>query len=91
MTSLSKIAAYGNKTPSPDPIQAQNQRHSKPTIRAVDKPKGALKVMAKAVPADEDDDEGWAEMKKKREDRKKFRWGRKDKDTSLEELVQNLN
>ena len=47
--------------------------------------------MSKSVPADEDDDEGWAEMKKKREDRKKFRWGRKDKEVSLEELVQNLN
>jgi hypothetical protein len=75
----------------------------KSTVRVIDKPKGTPKVTAKTVGASDDDDEGWAEMRKKREDKKKFRFGRKSKDTvadmgttedeakaSLEYLYQHL-
>lgn len=91
MSSTSKLQAYGNRNPSPEVPEPQPQPQSKPTIRAVDKPKGALKILAKSVPAEEDEDEGWAEMRKKREDRMKFRFGKKDKEISLDELVHNLN
>ena len=53
-----------------------------------------MKVMTKSIAPEDDEDEGWAEMRKKREERKRFRFGKKDKsggEISLEELVHNLN
>ena len=64
---------------APPPPKHGNQLQSQSTVRLIDKPKGAPKIMTKAVAADEDDDEGWAEMRKKREDKKRFRFGRRDK------------
>ncbi|SMQ52619.1 unnamed protein product [Zymoseptoria tritici ST99CH_1A5] len=72
----------------------------KSTIRVIDKAKGAPKTAlgGKQV-LDEDEDDGWAEMKKKREDKKKSKWtlGRKGKNSAaeeqaaLEELYQGIN
>lgn len=74
------------------PVQQPQPEQRSSTIRVIDKPKGAPKVSARAVEADEDEDEGWAEMAKKRNE-KKFRWGRKEKQESqpaLSELYQNF-
>ena len=97
MTSSLTLQALGNRQPSPEtPVPAiRQQSQSKSTIRMIDKQRGTPKVMTKPVAADEDDEEGWAEMRKKREDKKRFRFGRKDKDAgntlSLEELYHALD
>lgn len=86
MTSSMTLQAFQNQ----QPVQQQPEQRSS-TIRVIDKPKGAPKVSSRAVDADEDEDEGWAEMAKKRNE-KKFRWGRKEKQESqpaLSDLYQN--
>ena len=102
LSSMNMLQLSGNdsRNPSPEPTQQQSspQTQVKSTIRAVDKPKGAMKVFGRPVStADEEDEErGWAEMRKKREDRKKSRFTGKEnteQDTSLTyaELVNNLD
>lgn len=81
MTSSLTLQAFNNNTNrqlSPDtrPQTAYDTKPKASTVRLIDKPKGAPKVTTKPV-ADEEDDDGWAEMKKKREDKKRFRFGRK--------------
>jgi len=67
-----RTPADGQPPPPPPPSA------NKPTIRVVDKPKGTPKVSARPVgAADEDEDVGWAEMAKRRTD-KKFGWRRKE-------------
>lgn len=88
MTSSMTLQAFQNQ----QPVQQPQPEQRSSTIRVIDKPKGAPKVSARAVEADEDEDEGWAEMAKKRNE-KKFRWGRKEKQESqpaLSELYQNF-
>ena len=67
--------------------QQDDQRKS--TIRVVDKPKGAPKVSSRAVDLEEDEEEGWAELAKKRNERK-FKWGRKDKQAKQEPALSEL-
>ena len=60
-------------------------------MRLLDKPKGAPKIASKPV-TDEDEDDGWADMKKKRDDKKKFRFGKRNKDESaLGDLYQSMD
>ena len=94
MTSSLTLQAFGNRQPSPDvpPVpHLDSDRQSKSTIRLIDKPKGAPKVTTKTVAADEDDDEAWAEMRKKRDDKKKFRFGKRaiTNETSLGDIYQS--
>ncbi|KAK5173686.1 uncharacterized protein LTR77_002367 [Saxophila tyrrhenica] len=74
-----------NLSPAVQQQPPPEQRKSS-MIRLVEKQKGAPRVMAKQVQADEEEEEGWAEMKKRRE-RKKFGFGRK-KDNGVEGLYQ---
>lgn len=81
MTSSMTLQAFGNnanRQPSPEsrPQTAHENKARSSTVRLIDKPKGAPKVSAKPV-ADDEDEDGWAEMKKKREDKKRFRFGKK--------------
>lgn len=55
---------------------------TKSTIRLVDKPKGTPKVHTRAVDPDDDEDDGWAEMAKKRTEKKT---GRRKLDTAQRE------
>ena len=82
MTSSLTLQAYGNGHPSVSETQPppRNLPESKSTIKLIDKPKGAPRVTSKPVFVDEDDDEGWADMRQKREEKKKFRFGRKEKE-----------
>ncbi|KAF2209920.1 hypothetical protein CERZMDRAFT_46131 [Cercospora zeae-maydis SCOH1-5] len=93
MTSSLTLQAFSKQQTSPNlpgtPFGANTPQAPKPTIRVVDKPKGALKV--NSGPADEDEDEGWADMKKKREEKKKSKWSfRKEKNTSNEPTLSEL-
>lgn len=79
MTSGFALNAFANQQTSPDfpvtPYNGQQVQTPKPTIRVVDKPKGGPKTQTRPV-ADEEDD-GWADMKKKRDEKKRFKWGKK--------------
>ena len=83
LTSSMTLQAFTN--PRPESRQAQ----SKNTIRIVDKPKGTPKVSTHQVAADEDEDDGWAEMAKKRSE-KKFGWRKKDNNASQEPALGDL-
>jgi len=95
MTSSLTLQAFTNQQgaqsiqrPESQPAQQQKQN----TIRIVDKPKGTPKVSARPVGVDEDEDEGWAEMAKKRTE-KKFSWRRKEPKSSepaLSDLYKNM-
>ena len=66
------------KPPSPSPLAQTTgnvNNAAKNTIRVIEKPKGAPKSSQLRVPGgdDEDDEEGWAEMKRKREEMRKKR------------------
>ncbi|USW57772.1 hypothetical protein Slin15195_G110910 [Septoria linicola] len=98
MTSSLTLQAFANQQTSPNlpgtPYGAKTVQAPKSTIRVVDKPRGAPKVAS--GPADEDEDDGWADMKKKREDKKKSKWSfRKDKsannESALSELYQSMD
>jgi hypothetical protein len=81
MTSSLTVNAWNQqrqKTPSPTLQPPPDQRKSS-TIRMIEKPKGSPRVISKPVQADEDEDEGWADLKKKRETKKKFGFGSKKK------------
>jgi hypothetical protein len=74
--------------------QQQHQEQGKNTIRVIDKPKGAPRIVSRAVEAEEDEDQGWNEMAKKRSERK-WKWGRSKKEAqpkeeSLGDLYQNV-
>lgn len=93
MTSSMTLQAFTNQQsapaiPRPDSQPIQQTRN---TIRIVDKPKGTPKVSARPVGADEDEDEGWADMAKKRTERK-FGWRRKEtkNEPALSDLYSNL-
>jgi hypothetical protein len=77
----------------PIPPQHQPQPSKSPTVRLIDKPKGTPRIASKLVQAEEDDDEGWAEMSKKRATKKKFGFGRKSKTESaaLGDLYQSYD
>lgn len=88
MTSSLTLQALAGPPAAPNPEQA-----SKSTIRIIDKPKGTPKITSKPLGADEDEDEGWAEMAKKRSE-KKFGWRRKEKENkepALSELYNNFD
>ena len=93
MTSSATLQPRGNYQPPPPPVPKHDpQQRSTSTVRLINKAKPAPKVTAKAVGADEDEDEGWAEMRKKRDDKKKFRFGRRDKNgNSLGDLYHNFD
>ena len=89
MTSSLTLQAFTHQqgaqsVPPPDTTQ-----QAKSTIRIVDKPKGTPKVSARPVAADEDEDEGWAEMAKKRTD-KKFGWRSKETKPAAAEALGDL-
>ncbi|KAF2720308.1 hypothetical protein K431DRAFT_226718 [Polychaeton citri CBS 116435] len=68
---------------------------SRSTIRIVEKPKGSPRVSTTQLEKDEDEEDGWAAMKKKREERK-FRLGRKtekgdNNGPSLSDLYKNFD
>ena len=96
MTSSATLQAFQHSEPVPPmpPMASrpQSQHQSKSTIRTVDKPKGAPRVTRKAVPADEDEDEGWADMRKKRDEKKRFKFGRsKTASAALGDLYQSYD
>lgn len=96
MTSSATLQAFRNsEVPPPMPSmqsRPQSQQQSKSTLRVVDKMKGAPKINRKPVVADEDDDEGWADMRKKRDDKKKFKFGRsKTESNAFSDLYQGLD
>lgn len=85
MTSTLTLQAFQKQQTSPNlpgtPFNAKEVQTPKQTIRIVDRPKGASRVAAR--PNDEDEDDGWADMKKSREHKKKSKWSfKKDKSTS---------
>ncbi|KAI7223538.1 hypothetical protein KC333_g422 [Hortaea werneckii] len=79
MTSSMTLQAFTNHQ---RPESRQEQQRN--TIRVVDKPKGSAKISARQIGPEEDEDDGWAEMAKKRSE-KKFGWRRKDKKASQNE------
>jgi hypothetical protein len=81
MTSSMTLQAF--TTPAPEE-QARNG-----TIRVIDKPKGAPRIVARAVEPEEDEDQGWSEMAKKRSERK-WKWGRSKKEQPREEGLGDL-
>ncbi|TKA26320.1 hypothetical protein B0A50_05099 [Salinomyces thailandicus] len=86
MTSSMTLQAFTNQQ-RPESRQGQ----LKSTIRVVDKPKGSPKITTRQVSGEEDEDDGWAEMAKKRNE-KKFGWRRENKTSSgptLGELYNN--
>ncbi|KAK6430734.1 hypothetical protein LTR95_013105 [Oleoguttula sp. CCFEE 5521] len=84
MTSSLTLHALQNQQPVTPAAEGKS------TIRVIEKAKGSHgKAVEKA--ADEDEEEGWAEMAKKRNE-SKFRWGRKKKDDGgLEEMYRGLD
>jgi hypothetical protein len=101
MTSSNTLQAFTRQQSSQalpgTPFNGSTVQTPKSTIRVIDKAKGAPKSALVRAP-DEDEDDGWAEMRKKREDKKKSRWtmGRKSKATNgdeaaLGELYQNMD
>ncbi|KAK5739399.1 hypothetical protein LTR17_005304 [Elasticomyces elasticus] len=89
MTSSMTLQAFtnqqGNQNLRPESRQAQQQ---KSTIRLIDKPKGSPKITSRPA-GDEDEDEGWAEMAKKRTE-KKFGWRKKDNKAAQEQSLSDL-
>ena len=97
MTSSATLMAFNQAQPSPPPPMPQppNQylpQPKTPTVRKVDKPKSIIKSSMKPVAADEDDDEGWAEMRKKRDAKKKFGFGKRTKtESAIGDLYQSFD
>ena len=79
MTSSMTLQAFANPH---RPNSGDGQKSG--TIRVVDKPKGSPKITARQVSGEEDEDDGWAEMAKKRSE-KKFGWRRKEKKSAAQE------
>ncbi|KAK4561012.1 hypothetical protein LTR86_004967 [Recurvomyces mirabilis] len=89
MTSSMTLQGFTNQQRRPESRQGQ----LKSTIRIIDKPKGSPKVNTQAVNGDEEEDDGWADMAKKRKE-KKFSWRRKDNTASeptVSDLYEGLN
>lgn len=58
--------------PGSTPLPGAANQGSKNTIRVIDKPKGTPKsANPRSAAEDEDEDEGWAQMRQKREARKR--------------------
>ncbi|CAK4034496.1 Hypothetical predicted protein [Lecanosticta acicola] len=99
MTSSMTLQAFANQQSSANvagtPYNGQQIQTPKSTIRIVDKPKGAPKTAAPRAGA-EDEDDGWAEMRKEREQKKRFKRGKKSSTStanngpSLNDLYQGL-
>jgi hypothetical protein len=95
MTSSATLQAFRKSEVAPPvpaiPSRPQSQHQSKSTLRIIDKPKGAPRVAKKPV-VEEDEDEGWADMRKKRDDKKKFKFGRSKTDsTALSDLYRSFD
>lgn len=101
MTSSHTLQAFTNQQSAPipgTPFNGTQVQIPKSTIRVVDKPKGSPRIGSSRTPVDDDDDEGWAELKQKREVKKKsrFTFGRSKKESvsqepPLSELYQNAD
>jgi hypothetical protein len=79
MTSSLTLQAFSKQQSTSNlpgtPFKGNGPQAPKSTIRVVEKSKGAP-----APHVDDDDEDGWADMKKKREDKKKSKWSfRRDK------------
>lgn len=84
MTSSLTLQAFTNPQQQQPGEQARNG-----TIRVIDKPKGAPRIVSRAVEPEEDEDQGWSEMAKKRSERK-WKWGRSKKEQPKEEPLGEL-
>ncbi|EMC91344.1 hypothetical protein BAUCODRAFT_28463 [Baudoinia panamericana UAMH 10762] len=74
---------------SNEPRSRSQEPLPKSTIRIVDKPKGAAKVTTRPVNAEGDEEEDWAEMAKKRTE-KKFGWRKKETRAGMEPALTEL-
>ncbi|OBW68593.1 MAG: Uncharacterized protein AUREO_013250 [Aureobasidium pullulans] len=97
MTSQSGVQNFAKKNAStgsflnPNNIPATNGSNvPRTTIKVIDKPKGSPRSPQPRAD-EEDDDEGWAQLRKKREERKKRGTGSKSQEQTLEELYQGFN
>ena len=71
-TMNSNMDSYARQNSSTPSLLGVNSQVPKSTIRVIDKPKGTPKSSTpRSAVEDEDEDEGWAAMRKKREARKK--------------------
>ncbi|WPH03662.1 Hypothetical protein R9X50_00654500 [Acrodontium crateriforme] len=91
LTSSMTLQAFTNQQTASDLRIAEDRRN---TIRVVEKPKGAPTIRQRPIDPEDDEDEGWAEMSKKRSE-KKFGWRKKTKtpntqEESLSELYHNM-
>lgn len=99
MTSSMTLQAFANQQAPPNlggtSYNGQQTQAPKSTIRVVDKPKGGPKTATPRASVDDEDD-GWAEMRKKREDKKRSKWGKKsstsngNNEMSIKDLYQGL-
>ncbi|KAI4761826.1 hypothetical protein E4T52_12747 [Aureobasidium sp. EXF-3400] len=96
MTSQSGMQNFAKKNAStgsflnPSNIPATNGTNvPRTTIKVIDKPKGSPRS-PQPRPDEEDDDEGWAQLRKKREERKKRGPNGKSQEQTLEELYQGF-
>jgi hypothetical protein len=97
MTSQSGMQNFAKKNAStgsflnPNNIAASNGSNvPRTTIKVIDKPKGSPRS-PQPRPDEEDDDEGWAQLRKKREERKKRGTTGKSQEQTLEELYQGFS
>ena len=95
MTSSATLQAFRKSEVAPPvpvmPSRPQSQHQSKATLRIIDKPKGAPKVAKKPI-AEEDEEEGWADMRKKRDEKKRFKFGRSKTDsTALSDIYRSFD
>ncbi|KAI5202262.1 hypothetical protein AUEXF2481DRAFT_7791 [Aureobasidium subglaciale EXF-2481] len=96
MTSQSGIQNFANKNASgsflnPNNIPAANGSNvPRTTIKVIDKPKGSPRS-PQMRPDEEDDDEGWAQLRKKREERRKRGTAGKSQEQTLKELYSGFN
>ena len=82
---------FANQNRAPQVPPHTSRQPSKSTVRVIEKPKGAPRTAARPV-VDEDEEEGWAEMAKKREAKKKFSFGKKNKERdTMVDLYHNMD
>jgi hypothetical protein len=91
MQSFAKKNASTGSFLNPNNIPATNGSSvPRTTIKVIDKPKGSPRS-PQPRPEEEDDDEGWAQLRKKREERKKRGPAGKSQEQTLEELYQGFS
>ena len=88
-TMTSNMDAYATQNSSSPSLLGPNPQAPKSTIRVIDKPKGTKVPPARSNAEEEDEDEGWAAMRKKRADRKKKNT-LQHKEPALSELYTNM-